>query len=153
MNLMRKINILRRFLFYCAAPPFLIPHSSFLIPDFPHRFPIIHSGGFSMESKLVLYDNYKKANGSFTWYLEDREVFNTFAFKNLCESIRRLSETAPGNREVLLQIHGVWCSIVKCLVYRTNNDKLSMIASLPPDKNFLDDLDRAVSTYLMTCGE
>ena len=93
---------------------FLIPHSSFLIPDFPHRFPIIHSGGFSMESKLVLYDNYKKANGSFTWYLEDREVFNTFAFKN---------------------------------------DKLSMIASLPPDKNFLDDLDRAVSTYLMTCGE
>lgn len=106
-----------------------------------------------MESKLVLYDNYKKANGSFTWYLEEREVFNTFAFKNLCESIRRLSETAPGNREVLLQIHGVWCSIVKCLVYRTNNDKLSMIASLPPDKNFLDDLDRAVSTYLMTCGE
>lgn len=106
-----------------------------------------------MESKLVLYDNYKKANGSFTWYLEDREEFNAFAFRNLCESIRRLAETSPGNREVLLQIHGVWCSIVKSLVYRTNNDTLYMIASMPPDKNFLDDLDKAVSDYLMTCGE
>lgn len=106
-----------------------------------------------MESKLVLYDNYKKSNGSFTWYLEDREEFNAFAFRNLCESIRHLAETAPGNREVLLQIHGVCCSIVKCLVFQPNNDKLSMIASLPPDKNFLDDLYGAVSAYLMTCGE
>lgn len=55
-----------------------------------------------MESKLVLYDNYKKNNGSFTYYLEARETFNSFAFGSLCESIRRLSETAPGNREVLL---------------------------------------------------
>ena len=58
-----------------------------------------------MESKLVLYDKYRKNNGSFTYYLEARETFNSFAFGSLCESIRRLSETAPGNREVLLLYH------------------------------------------------
>lgn len=41
-----------------------------------------------MESKLVLYDNYRKNNGSFTYYLEERETFNSFAFGSLCESIR-----------------------------------------------------------------
>lgn len=44
-----------------------------------------------MESKLVLYDNYRKNNGSFTYYLEERETFNSFAFGSLCESIRHLA--------------------------------------------------------------
>lgn len=36
-----------------------------------------------MESKLVLYDNYRKNIGSFTYYLETRKTFNPFAFGSL----------------------------------------------------------------------
>lgn len=39
-----------------------------------------------MESKLVLYDNYRKNNGSFTYYLEARETFNSFAFGSLAKA-------------------------------------------------------------------
>ena len=98
-----------------------------------------------MESKLVLYDNYRKNNGSFTYYLEERETFNSFAFGSLCESIRRLSETAPGNREVLLQVHHVYTDILKYFISR-----VSGLPSRPAD--FLDDLDKAVVQYLKTCG-
>lgn len=106
-----------------------------------------------MESKLVLYDNYKKSNGSFTYYLEEREVFNRFAFGNLCESIRHLAETAPGNREVLLQVHAVYAGILKCFIYHEAEGGRSMITGLPPEGiHFMDDLDKAVVEYMKTCG-
>lgn len=106
-----------------------------------------------MESKLVHYDNYRKNNGSFTYYLEERETFNSFAFGNLCESIRRLAETSPGSREVLLQVHGVYADILKCLICHRSPDSLSMIAGLPPgNTDFLEELDKAVIQYLKTCG-
>ena len=106
-----------------------------------------------MESKLVLYDNYRKNNGSFTYYLEARETFNSFAFGSLCESIRRLSETAPGNREVLLQVHHVYTDILKYFIARGSPDSLSQISGLPSrPADFLDVLDKAVIQYLQTCG-
>lgn len=112
-----------------------------------------HKGGIPMESKLVLYDNYRKNNGSFTYYLEEQETFNSFAFGNLCESIRRLAETSPGSREVLLQVHGVYADILKCLICHRSPDSLSMIAGLPPgNTDFLEELDKAVIQYLKTCG-
>lgn len=106
-----------------------------------------------MESKLVLYDNYRKNNGSFTYYLEARETFNSFAFGSLCESIRRLSETAPGNREVLLQVHHVYTDILKYFISRGSPDNLSLVAGMPAGHaGFLEDLDKAVVQYLETCG-
>ena len=106
-----------------------------------------------MESKLVLYDNYRKNNGSFTYYLEARETFNSFAFGSLCESIRRLSETAPGNREVLLQVHHVYTDILKYFIARGSADSLSLVAGMPAGHaGFLEDLDKAVVQYLETCG-
>lgn len=106
-----------------------------------------------MESKLVLYDNYRKNNGSFTYYLESRETFNSFAFGSLCESIRRLSETAPGNREVLLQVHHVYTDILKYFISRGSPDSLSLVAGMPAGHaGFLEDLDKAVVQYLETCG-
>lgn len=87
-----------------------------------------------MESKLVLYDNYRKNNGSFTYYLEARETFNSFAFGSLCESIRRLSETAPGNREVLLQVHHVYTDILKYFIARGSAESLSQVAGFPPGR-------------------
>lgn len=106
-----------------------------------------------MESKLVLYDNYRKNIGSFTYYLETRKTFNPFALGSLCESISHLAETSPGNREVLLQVHGVYRSILECFICRTSPDSLSLIAGLPAGKeDFLSELDKAVVTYLKTCG-
>lgn len=106
-----------------------------------------------MESKLVLYDNYRKNNGSFTYYLEARETFNSFAFGSLCESIRRLSETAPGNREVLLQVHHVYTDILKYFISRGGPDSLSLVAGMPAGHaGFLEDLDKVVIQYLQTCG-
>lgn len=106
-----------------------------------------------MESKLVLYDNYRKNNGSFTYYLEARETFNSFAFGSLCESIRHLAQTSPGNREVLLQVHHVYTDILKYFVARGSAESLSQVAGLPSrPADFLDDLDKAVTEYLMTCG-
>lgn len=106
-----------------------------------------------MESKLVLYDNYKKSNGSFTYYLEEREVFNRFAFGNLCESICHLAETSPGNREVLLQVHAVYAGILKCFIRHGTNGGGSLITGLPSGNiDFMDDLDRAVMEYMKTCG-
>lgn len=106
-----------------------------------------------MESKLVLYDNYRKNNGSFTYYLEERETFNSFAFGSLCESIRRLSETAPGNREVLLQVHHVYTDILKYFIARGSAESLAQVSGLPSrPADVLDDLDKAVVQYLKTCG-
>lgn len=106
-----------------------------------------------MESKLVLYDNYRKNIGSFTYYLETRKTFNPFAFGSLCEGISHPAETSPGNREVLLQVHGVYRSILECFICRTSPDSLSLIAGLPAGKeDFLSELDKAVVTYLKTCG-
>ena len=106
-----------------------------------------------MESKLVLYDNYRKNNGSFTYYLEERETFNSFAFGSLCESIRHLAQTSPGNREVLLQVHHVYTDILKYFIARGSPDSLSQISGLPSrPADFLDDLDKAVIQYLQTCG-
>lgn len=106
-----------------------------------------------MESKLVLYDNYRKNNGSFTYYLEKRETFNSFAFGSLCESIRHLAQTSPGNREVLLQVHHVYTDILKDFIARGSAESLSQVAGLPSrPADFLDDLDKAVIQYLQTCG-
>lgn len=106
-----------------------------------------------MESKLVLYDNYRKNNGSFTYYLEKRETFNSFAFGSLCESIRHLAQTSPGNREVLLQVHHVYTDILKYFIARGSAESLSQVAGLPSrPSDFLDDLDKAVVQYLKTCG-
>jgi|GEM_PF-1098413 len=106
-----------------------------------------------MESKLVLYDNYRKNNGSFTYYLEKRETFNSFAFGSLCESIRHLAQTSPGNREVLLQVHHVYTDILKYFIARGSAESLSQVAGLPSrPSDFLDDLDKAVIQYLQTCG-
>lgn len=106
-----------------------------------------------MESKLVLYDNYRKNNGSFTYYLEARETFNSFAFGSLCESIRHLAQTSPGNREVLLQVYHVYTDILKYFIARGSAESLSQVAGLPSrPADFLDDLDKAVIQYLQTCG-
>ena len=106
-----------------------------------------------MESKLVLYDNYRKNNGSFTYYLEARETFNSFAFGSLCESIRHLAQTSPGNREVLLQVHHVYTDILKYFIARGSAESLSQVAGLPSrPADFLDDLDKEVIQYLQTCG-
>ena len=106
-----------------------------------------------MESKLVLYDNYRKNNGSFTYYLEARETFNSFAFGSLCESIRHLAQTSPGNREVLLQVHHVYTDVLKYFIARGSAESLSQVVGLPSrPADFLDDLDKAVVQYLETCG-
>ena len=106
-----------------------------------------------MESKLVLYDNYRKNNGSFTYYLEARETFNSFAFGSLCESIRHLAQTSPGNREVLLQVHHVYTDVLKYFIARGSAESLSQVAGLPSrPADFLVDLVKAVIQYLQTCG-
>lgn len=106
-----------------------------------------------MESKLVLYDNYRKNIGSFTYYLETRKTFNPFAFGSLCESISHLAQTSPGNREVLLQVHHVYTDILKYFIARGSAESLSQVAGLPSrPADFLDDLDKAVIQYLQTCG-
>lgn len=66
-----------------------------------------------MEARLILYENYRRINSSFTGYLHREFLFNSYAYHALCDSIEELAETSPGDGKLLRQIHSVYRDILR----------------------------------------
>lgn len=65
-----------------------------------------------MEARLILYENYRRINSSFTGYLHREFQFNSYAYHELCDSIEELAETSPANGKLLYQIHRIYRDIL-----------------------------------------
>ena len=70
-----------------------------------------------MEERIILYENYKKINSSFTGYLKEGK-FNGYAYHALCSAIEGLRKTSPKDGKLLLQIHSIYSDILHTLIER-----------------------------------
>lgn len=65
-----------------------------------------------MEARLILYENYRKIDSSFTGYLYHDFLFNNYAYHALCDSIEELARISPADGTLLRQIHRIYSDIL-----------------------------------------
>lgn len=97
----------------------------------------------------MIEDNFKAANNSFSYYLHERNLFDTDAFAKLIDDINALEEK---QEDVLEQLRFIQIEILKHIVYHFDPNDKSRITNLPDDYwEYLTELEYAIGRYAGMC--
>lgn len=88
-----------------------------------------------MNAREILDANFEIKEGSFLYYLQNKQTFRKEAFRELYESIKQLSDENVGITDTARKINFVYGQVLKCFMYHFDVADAYKIAKLPPQYN------------------
>lgn len=95
----------------------------------------------------IIEENYNCKEGSFMFYLHERDEFDTEELMKLCDSIEKNTEK---NDIITNQLFCIQSQILRHIIYHFDSNDLSQIKNLPDNyMEYIELLEDAINKYFM----